>query len=282
MDSLTVTRDTSNKQPIPLNDQRLVTPLFFATVMHCILILLIGWFWQQDTKQRMAELNTPVKHSAIKSYLITSQQYQSMLTESHSKSSSQPQAPVQPIQILSDEHNPKPSNKVSNKSEQITSVTVTDTANTPALNKPNKTSTPTTPSAQISTHAIHTASSMKQAASQYLQQQNQMEFEQLVGQQTAALHQPKGTMSEMDVTLDFIELTPTPTDTNQPHTLNHKLDPNRIVKQGDYCYTVVNLATQVNPHGWGLGFAQYCGEDKQKQQLTEAIDNRVKKVKKTD
>lgn len=277
MDSITATREGSNRQANSVNLQRLATPLFYAIVMHSILILLIAWFWQQDTKRRMAEIKTPIKHSAIKSYLITSQQYQSMLNESYSEPISQP--PAQSIQAKSDAH--KPLLKVNNEATQIAPV-VTNPANSSAPNKPNKTNAPTTPAAEVSTHAIHAAISMKQATSQYLQQQNQLDFEQLVGEQTAAQHQPKGSLSEMDATLDFIELAPTPTDTNQPHTLNHKLDPNRIVKQGDYCYTVVNLATQVNPHGWGLGFAEFCGEDKQKQQLTEAINNRVNKVKKTD
>lgn len=277
MDSLSVTRDTSSKQAIPLNEQRLATPLFFAIVMHCILILLIGWFWQQDTKQRMAEIKMPITHTAIKSYLISSQQYQSMLNESHSDTISQPQSPNQQTQPKPDGHNPKSPNKSNNEAVQMAPILATNTTHSP---KPNKASTPPTP--KVPTHATNTAMSIKQATSQYLQQQNQLEFEQLVGLQTAAQHKPSGTMSEMDAELDFIELTPTPTDTNQPHTLNHKLDPNRIVKQGDYCYTVVNLATQVNPHGWGLGFAQYCGEDKQKQQLTEAINSRVNNIKKTD
>ena len=121
--------------------------------------------------------------------------------------------------------------------------------------------------------------SLQQATSRYIQQHNNQQFEQLIDLQAASKNKPVGTMSEMDATLDFIELTPK-IDTSQPQTLNHKLDPNRIVKQGDYCYKVVNLATQVNPHGWGLGFAEFCGEDKQKQQLTEAINNRVNKLKK--
>lgn len=280
MDSITATREGNNRQANSLYEQRLATPFLYAIVMHSVLILLIACFWQQDSNQRLAEHKTPIKHSAIKSYLITSQQYQSMLNENNPEPISQPQMVAQPIQAKSDAH--KPLLKVNNEATQIAPVVVSNTANSSAPNKPNKTSTPATPAAEVSTHTFNAAISMKQATSQYLQQQNQFEFEQLVGKQTAAQHQPRGSLSEMDATLDFIELAPSPTDTSQPHTLNHKLDPNRIVKQGDYCYRVVNLATQVNPHGWGLGFAEFCGEDKQKQQLTEAINNRVNKVKNTD
>jgi hypothetical protein len=123
-----------------------------------------------------------------------------------------------------------------------------------------------------------TLASIQHASSHFIQQKHLEALDTLIGSQTALQNKPTGTMSEMDPNLDFIELAPK-IDISQPHTFNHRLDSNRIVKQGDYCYRVAELPTQVNPHGWGLGFATFCGEDKVKKQLTESINNRVNRIK---
>ncbi|GGB57187.1 hypothetical protein K8B83_20045 [Shewanella inventionis] len=260
-------QEGTNRHLNTLDQQHLSKPLIYALVMHGILIVLIGWFWQKDAKQKMAELTPPLKHTTIKSYLITSKQYQLQLNKNESL------LPAKPIQAV-----PEQTQAPTAKKPDLKAPILATTTPISPQSKPQQTQASNQVNQTVSTHTVQSAKTLKQAASKYIQQQNNQQFEQLIGSQNALQNNPIGTMSEMDAELDFIELIPK-VDTSQPHTLDHKLDPNRIVKQGDYCYRVVDLATQVNPHGWGLGFAEFCGEDKQKQQLTEAINNRVSKVK---
>jgi hypothetical protein len=69
-------------------------------------------------------------------------------------------------------------------------------------------------------------------------------------------------------------------DKSQPSTLNHRLDPNRRVKIGDTCFKVVNLSTQINPYGEGLGFGKPCGPvHPTKRAIDAAISHRLSKMK---
>ncbi|QBF84696.1 hypothetical protein EXU30_19965 [Shewanella maritima] len=63
------------------------------------------------------------------------------------------------------------------------------------------------------------------------------------------------------------------------HTYDHQFDPMRVVRKGDYCYREVDLATQINPHQKGLGFAKFCGEDEQKKQLELSLEKRISQIK---
>ncbi|MGI2174821.1 hypothetical protein [Shewanella ulleungensis] len=269
MTRIKTSKEGTNRHVNVLDQQHLYKPLIYALVMHSVLIIFIGWFWQKDTKQRVATLTTPVKYTAIKSYLITAQQYQ--LIQRNNEHSTPKEVLIPPKAVI-----PLPPATAPAKIEPITAIATLPVA---TKQNPKEPALKTEVKQNVSTHTTNVTTSLQQATSRYIQQHNNQQFEQLIDLQAASKNKPVGTMSEMDATLDFIELTPK-IDTSQPQTLNHKLDPNRIVKQGDYCYKVVNLATQVNPHGWGLGFAEFCGEDKQKQQLTEAINNRVNKLKK--
>lgn len=317
MTSIKTCTECTNRHVSTLEQQHLSKPLSYALVMHSVLIVLMAWFWQQDNKQRVAKHAASSKHAAIKSYLITSQHYESMLAATgnkpeheaqyKTKSESEPEFDIksaanssaqriEQTSLSTQSDSPSTIVSASIQTVPIKSAPIEEPVSSePASSEPVLATTISTPTVKsnhqpkepkptinstlnTSTNTINAAFSMQQAATQYLQQHNNQQLEQLIGAQTAAKNKPVGSLSEMDTEVEFIELIPN-IDTSQPHTLNHKLDPNRIVKQGDYCYRVVNLATQVNPHGWGLGFAEYCGENEQKQLLTEAINNRVNKVK---
>ncbi|MGI2106338.1 hypothetical protein ACRN9A_14415 [Shewanella frigidimarina] len=267
-------------------------PVLTAFIIHVLLIYVLIAFWHQDTTQRVSALVVKPSTTAIKSYLITSTQYQSMTQASlppklndlerarHIKNfppiidtnvdvgqSTSINAKETPIAL--DEDNTF--NKVMPSNNKPINIQSTASAKAlPNQIKPNTTTNVNKPTPSLA--------SIQQATSHFIQQNNIAALDTLIGSQTALQNKPTGTMSEMDPNLDFIELTPE-IDINQPHTFNHRLDPNRIVKQGDYCYRVVELPTQVNPHGWGLGFAEFCGEDQVKKQLTEAINNRVNRIK---
>jgi hypothetical protein len=270
-------------------------PVLTAFIIHVLLIYVLIAFWYQDTTQRVSALVVKPSPTAIKSYLMTSTQYQSITQTSlppklydlekaqHIKNfppiidtnvdvSQSTSIYTKETPTSLDEDNTL--DKVmpsSNKPNNIQPHVITKKNNVlPSQIKPN-----TTTNVNKSTPSL---ASIQQATSHFIQQNNIAALDTLIGSQTALQNKPTGTMSEMDPNLDFIELA-AEIDISQPHTFNHRLDPNRIVKQGDYCYRVVELATQVNPHGWGLGFATFCGEDQVKKQLTEAIRKRVNAVK---
>jgi hypothetical protein len=270
-------------------------PVLTAFIIHVLLIYVLIAFWYQDTTQRVSALVVKPSPTAIKSYLMTSTQYQSITQTSlppklydlekaqHIKNfppiidtnvdvSQSTSIYTKETPTSLDEDNTL--DKVmpsSNKPNNIQPHVITKKNNVlPSQIKPN-----TTTNVNKSTPSL---ASIQQATSHFIQQNNIAALDTLIGSQTALQNKPTGTMSEMDSNLDFIELA-AEIDISQPHTFNHRLDPNRIVKQGDYCYRVVELATQVNPHGWGLGFATFCGEDQVKKQLTEAIRKRVNAVK---
>lgn len=248
------------------DDVNIFKPIMAAFISHAVLILAIAWFWQQDSSQRKTTFIQSSKPDVIKSYLITSKQYQLMqdnheklnntssLVEHNLTNLSAPKAPPIPPKITVKKINNKPIK--SNDAELKTKTN----------DKPNV------------KKVVSRSQSIQQASAKFIKQHNNDQLETLIGSQTAWQNKPVGTMSEMDSRLDFIVLSPE-VDISQPHTFNHKLDPNRIVKQGDYCYTVVELATQINPHGYGLGYAEFCGEDKQQQLLTEMINNRISQIK---
>ncbi|MBB1437304.1 hypothetical protein H5202_01215 [Shewanella sp. SG41-4] len=290
-------------------------PVLTALFIHVLLIYVLIAFWYQDATQRMSALVVKPSTTAIKSYLMTSAQYQSMTQTSLSPKlndieNAQPVQSKPPIvDINADidvdveidkideidvdiEIDESPSTTIKTTETQ-TSLNENNTLDNvmPSNNKPNNIQS--TASAKIpnalpnqikpdTTTDVNKSApsfaSIQQATSHFIQQNNIAALDTLIGSQTALQNKPTGTMSEMDSNLDFIELAPE-IDISQPHTFNHRLDPNRIVKQGDYCYRVVELPTQVNPHGWGLGFATFCGEDQVKKQLTEAIRKRVNAVK---
>ncbi len=268
-------------------------PVLTAFIIHVLLIYVLIAFWYQDTTQRVSTLVVKLSTTAIKSYLITSTQYESMTqtslppklndlesarliksfppiidTNVDVSQSTSINAKETPISL--DEDNNTLDNVMPSNNKPIN---IQSTASAKAL--PNQIKPNTTTNVNKSVPSL---ASIQQATSHFIQQNNIAALDTLIGSQTALQNQPTGTMSEMDPNLDFIELAPE-IDINQPHTFNHRLDPNRIVKQGDYCYRVVELPTQVNPHGWGLGFAEFCGEDKVKKQLTESINNRVNRIK---
>jgi hypothetical protein len=290
-------------------------PVLTAFIIHVLLIYVLITFWYQDTTQRVSALVVKPSPTAIKSYLMTSTQYQSItqtnlppkLNDLENAQPVQSKPPIVDINADIDvdveideideidvdiEIDESPSTTIKTK-ETPTSLDEDNTLDKvmPSNNKPNNIQPhvitkknnvlPSQIKPKMTTDINKSApslASIQQATSHFIQQNNIAALDTLIGSQTALQNKPTGTMSEMDPNLDFIELA-AEIDISQPHTFNHRLDPNRIVKQGDYCYRVVELATQVNPHGWGLGFATFCGEDQVKKQLTEAINNRVNRIK---
>ncbi|MGX9463428.1 hypothetical protein ACWXWU_19690 [Shewanella sp. A14] len=284
MEILTASREASSSpiSMINLGKANLFKPVMAALITHVLLIFLIAWFWYQDTNQRKSTLVPLVKSPAIKSYLITSYQYELMRDSGEQLNKAHSSNPQETSLLTPPKISPDITSETNSKKVETPIVAVKKKLAVTTLDS-KESSRQSGPAPELNTHSdvekpIFTSHSIKQISKQYIQQHNDDELERLISSQTALTKKPSGTMSEMDPQLDFIVLEPD-IDISQPHTFDHKLDPNRIVKQGDYCYRVVELPTQINPHGHGLGFAEFCGEDKQKKQLTKSINNRINKLK---
>ncbi|WP_350432580.1 hypothetical protein ABIS04_03165 [Shewanella sp. H8] len=288
MEIITTFRDVQHTRILTSNPDgaHFIKPIMIAFIIHAVLILAIAWFWYQDTSQRKANFISSPKSEMIKSYLITAKQYQS-IRDKYEKlnnpssianhDSSVLVVPKIPSQVVTSQTTIKTVNKsiISNKNQLKPVKNVNKDKPHQLNNAELSTKLNAKPNIKKS---ISTSLSIQQASTKFIQQHNSDQLAVLIGSQKALQNKPAGTMSEMDPQLDFIVLSPK-VDISQPHTFNHKLDPNRIVKQGDYCYRVVELPTQINPHGYGLGYAKFCGEDKQQKLLTELINNRINNIK---
>ncbi|MCC4832001.1 hypothetical protein LMH66_05100 [Shewanella sp. 10N.7] len=113
---------------------------------------------------------------------------------------------------------------------------------------------------------------------QVLKNLNQQALNTLISQQAHLATSKSGaSLSELTPEMFDIEIIEIE-DKRQATTLDHRLDPNRIMKHGETCYRIVPLPTQINPHAEGLGFAEPCDSAKMKQALSKAIQNRLSKV----
>ena len=119
---------------------------------------------------------------------------------------------------------------------------------------------------------------LNSATSNVLKNLNQQALKTLVSQQGHLATSGDGaSLSELTPEMFDIEIIEIE-DKRQATTLDHRLDPNRIMKHGDTCYRIVPLPTQINPHAEGLGFAEPCDSARMKKALNKAIQNRLSKV----
>ncbi|WP_153914547.1 hypothetical protein [Shewanella sp. TC10] len=113
---------------------------------------------------------------------------------------------------------------------------------------------------------------------QVLKNLNEQALNTLISQQAHLATSKSGaSLSELTPEMFDIEIIEIE-DKRQATTLDHRLDPNRIMKHGETCYRIVPLPTQINPHAEGLGFAEPCDSAKMKKALSKAIQNRLSKV----
>ncbi|MGZ9898394.1 hypothetical protein [Shewanella gaetbuli] len=266
-----------------------------AILLHTLVLLFIQLTWTNTPNTELKRNQANV--AALKSYLITEHQYQQWFNKPL----------VEDSLIKEDEGNDaavhKSSVKQSEFSKAVDSKPIVKNTNLQANTQQKK---QLTPNGELEQSAIisnktpikpqesdkdiadnklvpqrnsqQKSTSINQASKQYLSNNQSQLFEAMVQNQHADANKPVGSMSVMDPELEFIEIEQA-TDPQQIHTFNHRLDPNRIVKQGDYCYKVVKLATQINPHAWNYGFAEFCGEDEIQQALDSSISFRVNKIK---
>ncbi|MCL1049006.1 hypothetical protein L2755_05135 [Shewanella abyssi] len=112
-------------------------------------------------------------------------------------------------------------------------------------------------------------------AQSYLQRKNAAALDALIVDK-ANQYTGSRSLSEMDG--DMVELVfPEVDEYSKIPTTDHRLDPNRIVRQGDTCFRIVKTPTQINPYGENIGYPFNCGGDKIKKAINEAISARLEK-----
>ncbi|MGS0674580.1 hypothetical protein [Shewanella sp. 125m-1] len=119
------------------------------------------------------------------------------------------------------------------------------------------------------------ASSSSLFTQSYLAKQRASKLDELIIDK-ADQYTKKRSLSEMDG--DMQELVfPQVDEYSKVLTTNHRLDPNRIVRQGDTCYRIVQVPTQINPFAENLGYPFNCGGDKIKKAINDAISAQLDK-----
>ncbi|MGS0681940.1 hypothetical protein ACVBIL_12325 [Shewanella sp. 125m-7] len=119
------------------------------------------------------------------------------------------------------------------------------------------------------------ANRSSQFTQSYLAKQRANELDALVIN-SANQYTRKRSLSEMDA--DMQELVFLEVETYSKVSItDHRLDPNRIVRQGDTCYRIVKVPTQINPHAENLGYPFNCGGDKIKKAINDVISARLEK-----
>ncbi|WP_299810243.1 hypothetical protein [uncultured Shewanella sp.] len=116
-------------------------------------------------------------------------------------------------------------------------------------------------------------SSVQMFTQSYLARQRETHLDEQI-LNTAEQYTQKRSLSEMDGTMQeliFVE----EDEYSKIITTQHRLDPNRVLKQGNDCYRIVKNGNQINPYAENPGYWFNCGEDKTKKAINEAIDKRL-------
>ncbi|ACJ29074.1 Conserved hypothetical protein [Shewanella piezotolerans WP3] len=113
------------------------------------------------------------------------------------------------------------------------------------------------------------------AAQSYLQRQNDAALDALIIDKANEYTGPHS-LSVMDGDMEELVFPEVDKYSKVP-TNDHRLDPNRVVRQGDTCYRIVKTPTQINPYAENIGFPFNCGGDKVKEAINAAISARLEK-----
>ncbi|ABE55053.1 hypothetical protein Sden_1769 [Shewanella denitrificans OS217] len=268
--------------------------VLIAVLIHLSVFFILLMSWQQDPKNILSQLavvNNAQPAMKLNAYFISERKLNAQM----SKEKKQATPEQEPMAVII----------------KTTQQTLTETLDDGNLkNQPKKTSEPkkqSTPkliqqpkqqyqkankiissqlgsSENIKTSAKNnspkvSASQLLEATQRYLHGQADKNFEAMSQSRVREASHYGASLSEMTPEMPRYQVKIIE-DKTQPTTSNHRLDPNRRVKIGDTCYKVVNLSTQINPHGEGLGFAEPCDPvSATKRSLDAAISNRLSKMK---
>ncbi|WOT06648.1 hypothetical protein [Shewanella youngdeokensis] len=109
----------------------------------------------------------------------------------------------------------------------------------------------------------------------YLQRKNDAALDTLIVDKA---NEYTGYSSISEIDNDMVELIfPEVNEYSKIPITDHRLDPNRIVRQGDTCYRIVKTPTPINPYAENIGFPFNCGGDKVHEAINDAISARLEK-----
>ncbi|MFT5790586.1 MAG: hypothetical protein ACI8SJ_002715, partial [Shewanella sp.] len=271
------------KSALYSSTSRLLYLFIWAILLHVILIGIINQFWGGQTLKVTAV--TPIK---IQSYLYveptppknkavdsidsakTNDASQSHLTTDSSAAIYKEQL-VETLPVV------KPTIKIEKAFEPETATTglseETDT-------RMDDSAPRAVSESSVSKGAVSASTSKKRGnamafAQSYLQRKNDAALDALIIDKAKEYTRPHS-LSEMDG--DMVELVfPEVDEYSKVPTTDHRLDPNRIVRQGDTCFRIVQVPTQINPYAENIGYPFNCGGDKVKKAINEAISARLEK-----
>lgn len=233
--------------------------LTWVLLLHLIAIFLINQFWTRA----VPTFNniSPVK---IDSYLYQApQRAPKLVTHSDLEAGSKlangsvfTESPTKEVQL-----------------KQVSNVTEQPVKEQPQkeLASDTKTQQPLSRSA-----ASKTRVSVRRFTQSYLEKQRTSQLDNLV-LSSANQYTQKRSLSELDGEMEEL-IFPDVDKYSKVSVTGHNLDPNRIVRQGDTCYRIVKVPTQLNPYAENIGYPFNCGGDKVKKALNDAISARLEKL----
>lgn len=237
--------------------------LLFVIAMHVLVIAVINQFWvKQDLH---LSVPTPVK---ISSYLYVAPkkaQLEPIDDEAIVKTTAVEKVLVEKTAVIIDEK-PKPGKSTESLPANARQTTVSSNTEN------NELSTIDTTAKTASKNNRYSAMA---AAQSYLQRQNDAALDALIVDKANEYTGPHS-LSVMDGNMEELVF-PEVDQYSKVPTNDHRLDPNRVVRQGDTCYRIVKTPTQINPYAENIGFPFNCGGDKVKKAIDAAISARLEK-----
>ncbi|GIU12570.1 hypothetical protein TUM4261_25820 [Shewanella sp. c952] len=263
-----IKRTKDSKQPInPASSSPRHSPAFilllFVVAMHVLVIAIINQFWAKQSLHLPAL--TPVK---ISSYLYVAPK----------------KAQLQPID---DEAIAKKASVAKELVEKKAKINGKLEPDTPAESLPSVIADQTmlnNSAEAIKESVIETSAKIVSksnrynamaAAQSYLQRQNDAALDALIIDKANEFTGPHS-LSVMDGDMEELVF-PDVDEYSKVVTNDHRLDPNRVVRQGDTCFRIVKTPTQINPYAENIGFPFNCGGDKVKKAINAAISARLEK-----
>lgn len=291
--------ETSLEKPC-LSDNRFNLWLLFGVILgHGVLLFLLFFLWRSQLSQlgfSLAESTNNTK--ALKAYFIYAPQTQTLPEEPPAAeaiiAAEAMTAAQKPVVSTSAIELPatvptKPTAKQGKQVKQSINASALSSTEKPsdvlvkkqakstqsqtgATHQPQRQSQPQTEQPL----SASTSASIGLFTQGYFERQREQALDNLVIEQ-ANKYSRKSNLTEMSPDMEVL-IVPNAEDFSGPTSLDLELDPNRIVRQGDTCYRVVKVGTQINPYAENLGFPFDCSGKKMNQEIDDAIKAQLNKM----
>ncbi|MEZ9822759.1 hypothetical protein AB4238_19380 [Shewanella sp. 10N.286.45.A1] len=254
------------KQPLnptpPSTHYHAIFLLLVVIAMHVLIIAIINQFWVKH-ELHLPE-PTPVKVSSYLYVAPKKAQLEPIDDEAIVKTTPVEKVLVEKTAVIDEK--PKPDTSTESLPANARQTTVTSNTEKNELSSIDTTAKTASKNNRYSAMA---------ATQSYLQRQNDAALDALIVDKANAYTGPHS-LSIMDGDMEELVFPEVDKYSKTP-TNDHRLDPNRVVRQGDTCYRIVKTPTQINPYAENIGFPFNCGGDKVKKAINAAISARLEK-----